>query len=219
MFTVLGNYDLNKNPSLKQSYGVSSEKTICCGLCKSDPLTVNFSVLKQGYVPGERIAFNVNINNKSNKELSDMLVDLYQIIYFHGTTKTYTDKRVVKSIKYPSNIKQHSQINWENSDLLIPPVCASGNGTCKLIVVEYQLVLKYIESSAESKELKIPLVIGTMPLSQELLNSPVTYENDSFIEIYAVALDTKDDDKGELIESNTSTYKPVYPYYKDLSLQ
>ena len=36
--TILAHYDLNKNPSLKQPYGVSAESVVCCGPCMSNPV-------------------------------------------------------------------------------------------------------------------------------------------------------------------------------------
>ena len=38
LFTVFTDYDLNKYPTLKQPYGLSDEKVVCCGPCKSDPV-------------------------------------------------------------------------------------------------------------------------------------------------------------------------------------
>lgn len=214
---VLGTNDLNKNQSLRQTYGVSGEKVVCCGLCKSDPITVDFSVLKQGYVPGECIVFNANIDNKSNRDVKDVAVDLYQLIHFHATTKTYTERRSVAKIKYPNSIAAQAQAKWDNSVLLIPSVCSSSNGTCKIIVVEYQLVLKFSVSGAMSKELKIPITIGTVPLSYEPLNYPFTYEGDTLAP-NTLFDNAKEEDKGEIVDTNNNVYKPVYPYYKDISL-
>lgn len=84
----MGNYNLEKNAILKQPYGVSDEKFICCGFCKSDPITVDFSVLKQGYAPGECIVFNAYFDNKSNRNLNDVVVDLYQIINFYAVKES-----------------------------------------------------------------------------------------------------------------------------------
>ncbi len=45
-FTILGKYDLNLRPALKQSCGLSHQKVVCCGPCKSDPIIVHFSTPK-----------------------------------------------------------------------------------------------------------------------------------------------------------------------------
>jgi hypothetical protein len=43
-FMVLSNKDLN--PELKAPYGVSDQKVLCCGPCKSEPIFVKFDVQK-----------------------------------------------------------------------------------------------------------------------------------------------------------------------------
>ena len=45
-FTVVSHLDLNSNPSLRQGYGVSDQKVLCCGPCKSEPIIANFNILK-----------------------------------------------------------------------------------------------------------------------------------------------------------------------------
>ena len=44
-FTVSAVYDLNRSRRLKYPYGVSGQKVICCGPCKSGPVTkISFSI-------------------------------------------------------------------------------------------------------------------------------------------------------------------------------
>lgn len=45
-FTVISHLNLNMNPAFAQAYGVSEVKILCCGPCKSDPITANFSIVK-----------------------------------------------------------------------------------------------------------------------------------------------------------------------------
>ena len=44
--TVINPLDLNLLPALRQSYGVTDTKIICCGPCKSDPITIDFNTNK-----------------------------------------------------------------------------------------------------------------------------------------------------------------------------
>ena len=45
-FTVINPLDLNRQPSLRQPYGVSDTKIVCCGPCKSDPITIDLNTTK-----------------------------------------------------------------------------------------------------------------------------------------------------------------------------
>lgn len=48
-FSIVSPLDLNLNPNLRQPYTTTASKVLCCGPCKSDPITANFSVLKGIY--------------------------------------------------------------------------------------------------------------------------------------------------------------------------
>ena len=43
---LVNNLDLNELQSVRQPYGVSGTKIMCCGPCKSEPIMTYFSVNK-----------------------------------------------------------------------------------------------------------------------------------------------------------------------------
>ena len=43
---VISPYDLNLMPALRQPYGASEMKVLCCGPCKSDPIIATFEIPK-----------------------------------------------------------------------------------------------------------------------------------------------------------------------------
>ena len=49
---------------------MTDDKTICCLCCKSGPITGTIKVNRIGYVPGESIYFEANIQNLSRRECS-----------------------------------------------------------------------------------------------------------------------------------------------------
>ena len=57
-------------------------KTIesCC--CTEGPIDVSFQTNKSGYVPGEPIVFDINIQNRSETPVTMLLVDLNQVSIF-----------------------------------------------------------------------------------------------------------------------------------------
>jgi hypothetical protein len=62
-FTVISLYDLNQYPAARQSFGVSDTKTVCCGPCKSGPITVNFGVSKSKSFERKKNHFNFFISD------------------------------------------------------------------------------------------------------------------------------------------------------------
>ena len=45
-FTVINSLDLNSLPGIKQPYGVSDTKIICCGPCQSNPISIDLNTNK-----------------------------------------------------------------------------------------------------------------------------------------------------------------------------
>ena len=52
---------------------------LCCWCCASDPIIASISVDRQGYVPGEAIIFNSEIDNKSSREMSGSQAKLIMV--------------------------------------------------------------------------------------------------------------------------------------------
>lgn len=115
-------------------------------------------------MPGELIVFNATINNNSNRKIKKMSVNLIKRTTFHSTRKSSKFYQNIAQIDYPNVINERSFETWSNSILLIPTVCPSSNGTCKIIEVSYKVSLNFDSSGiSASKKLKIPITIGTIP--------------------------------------------------------
>lgn len=227
-FSVINNVDLNLcSPALRQPYGVSGSKVFCCWCCASEPVTAKFNILKSGFVPGESILFNAEIDNRSNRELDSIKVKLVQDLKFHATTKSRTSQRNVAEVVYSNVIRPCSIESWNKGTLVIPPVCPSSNGACKIIEISYSVVFVFGASNSIDSNLAIPIYIGTIPLRQlenTSNNTSSAYPSaPSYQECMFGANPNQEFDsgfqKGELIESDLSTFKPFYPYYKDYSIQ
>lgn len=158
--------------------------------------------------------FNVDINNRTNRAITEMSANLVQKIKFHSNNKTKTCIRNVASIKYDQRVSARSTDRWDKSVLLIPPVCSSSNGTCRIIEVSYAVIFRFDASGfAISKDLVIPIVIGTIPMNIEQDSRPPAYTYETCI-FGPNPVDIPDETrKGEIIESDSNTFKPYYPYY------
>jgi hypothetical protein len=185
---------------------------------------------KGGYVPGENIVFSFTIENSSSRRIKSISVTLYQKIEFHAY-KTKSIFRKIAKMEFNDKIEPKSQGRWDNECLLVPSTCSSSNGLCHIIDVSYFIQFHYYTNGlvcAFYNGIKIPITIGTIPLMNEEMQSDsssypqYSYEPDSIID--GQGSDNNMDLPpaydalvGEMVESNANTFKPQYPYYKNLN--
>ena len=123
--------------------------------------------IKAGYVPGETISFYVKIDNKSSREINLLSVTLMEKTIFYSTRKARTKLRKVIEEIYTKKIKENSIEMWSQR-ITIPTIISSSNSLCKIIEINYLLILRFNTSGVTtSKEISIPITIGTIPLYDE----------------------------------------------------
>lgn len=149
-----------------------------------------------------------------------MYVNLVQTVIFHSTAKKRTCRRNVALVKFPGKIGARSEESWENVALIVPPVCSSSvSESCRIIKISYYLHLCIDAGGFSiSKELSLPVLIGTIPLPDMAYHLSPTYQESIFTPSSTKIMSDYDyDPKAEMFESDINTFKPHYPYYKDYS--
>lgn len=177
---------------------------------------------KGGFVPGEPIIFNAYIDNRSDRELKKLRVRLKQHLKFHASGKTKSSLRWVTEIQNTHKVRPHSIENWLGGQLRIPSVCPSSNDTCRIIEISYSVIFIYGASNSIDSNVTIPITVGTIPLIQEnetTLSIPLapSYEECMFGVNPNKELNNNIE-KGEVIESDTDSFKPFYPVFRDYSV-
>lgn len=233
--TVISNLDLNQlSPTLRQPYGLSETKILCCGCCASDPITATFNVLKCGFVPGESLIYNISIDNKSNRDVIETTIKLVQEIKLTGssreiivkTTKVKTCYRDVVNVNLLQIIAAKTNVTLNNNySIIVPPVSATSTNTCKIIEIRYYVVFTFGCRGSANKDMSIPITIGTIPLSNPSEKKPSLDNSSNNLPSYeecvygAIKPEIAESIKGEMFDSDASTFKPLYPYYKDFSIE
>ena len=118
-----------------------------------------------GFVPGETIQFQVDVDNKTSRVAKNITVKLVQIAKFQGKITfgparsiLKTSKRFLSSAEWVNSVEGNTKGCWKGL-LKIPPTCASSNDTCGIIDVSYCLYLSF-EPSTDATDLRIPITIG-----------------------------------------------------------
>ena len=117
--------------------------------------------------------------------------------------------RAVALLKNTKIVHKLSSTSWV-SKLFVPPICASSNGLSKIIDISYLVLFNYVTEDSDAVFLKIPVVVGTIPMNEEI-KFKYSYEISLFD---ASSIRSTSDLKGEIIENDKSTFKPYYPFYK-----
>jgi len=168
-FTVNAILDLNTIPSAKEPARASAHKTLCCLCCKSGPISAQINVSRIGYVSGEVINFQAEVDNQSDRQMDGSYLDLVEVVTFTAVGKTKTDQRVVSNIRR-GPIGPGEQDMWEDGQMRVPalPPTELGRG-CFIISVQYFLEF-HVDPSGMSFDLvvTIPITIGTLPLVESI---------------------------------------------------
>lgn len=149
---------------------------------------------------------------------------MVQRVTFHAKGKSKTLTSNVTKILFPKEIKGKSVENWNDGILVIPPICPSTNGSCRIIDVDYEIVMYFGTSGLTlGSKVILPIIIGTIPIISEenmhlaknsftLMASDLKVEPNEKVEVE----ETQNPDE---IDFNSEKFMPFYPYYKDFSVQ
>lgn len=116
------------------------EKTFCCFCCKSGPLSASIHIPVSGFVPGQSIPINADIDNGSNVDVERLKIVLRKVLEF----KTNQPRRDVKKDKITiaevavGPVSAHST-KTEDLNIAIPPLPPSNLLNCSIIDLDYEL--------------------------------------------------------------------------------
>lgn len=220
-FSVINLFDLNLNSVFKLGHEAEAQKTLCCWPCESDPIIGRLKTNKTGYVPGEFIRFQAALHNQSHKPIKICAVKLIQQMRFHATTKTRSEVRDVALVYCPQPINAGEFYDWSGS-LQIPPICSTLNhltSVCRNIEIEYSLSLYFdVTTFSFSTNIQVPIVVGTVPMqSEDRVQNDValpSYESCMYGACESRMPSEETGRKGEILNSDENTFKPIYPYFK-----
>ena len=117
------------------------------------------------------IAFNAEIDNQSNRDMRSSTLSLIAHVTYKATSRNKSESRIVAQ-------KRHGGVSPGDSDLwggvvMKVPAAPPTNlaGVCNVIKVYYTLELKVVPSGpAFDLKVKLPIIIGTVPLKVLLIN-------------------------------------------------
>jgi Arrestin (or S-antigen), N-terminal domain/Arrestin (or S-antigen), C-terminal domain len=168
-FTVIRSLDLNnESPTLRLPCQMERIKTFCCWPCSSDPLIMTVQIPMAGYVAGQQIDIDIEVNNQSNIDIEDMEVVLRKnIVYFvrDPNESSKSNEVQVTGAQLPG-VKALSTFK-EQRKLEIPPISPTDTTHSSIIHQSYELLVTGTVGGCHGNPtILIPITIGTVPLIQ-----------------------------------------------------
>ena len=96
---VNGILDLNLHPFAENPGHSTDHKSLCCLCCQSGPITAAIHSNRTGYVPGEIIGFNAEVENSSDRLMNGSFLNLVEVVTYKASTKKRKEERVVAEIR------------------------------------------------------------------------------------------------------------------------
>lgn len=169
-FTVLSGLDLNFIPEAASRIEICKYKEVGNTCCTSGSVTIDWTVERSGFVPGQDITIHGAVQNESNETVSVSKASLYQVVDYKSKKRKRRERRVIASVDKGETLPGDVTV-WQET-VHVPPVPPTGLCRCRLIDINYEL---QFTASFEGKHSPVNYVkevfIGTVPISRKEMKS------------------------------------------------
>ncbi|CAG7831707.1 unnamed protein product [Allacma fusca] len=168
-FTVNALADLNNDAGAAQPGELKKTKNLCCLCCASGPIGYVFKISRKGYVPGEFVQIECELQNNSSRNVTGVTLAFVQTSTYYAKGKSKVATKNLSEVKRPGVEPGDTDI-WRGDILQIPSVPPTKLGNCHLIDVQYQLNLEMaISGPALNLKGSLPIIVGTIPFRNNFL--------------------------------------------------
>ncbi|XP_075210392.1 arrestin domain-containing protein 3-like [Lycorma delicatula] len=168
VFNVVSPIDLNYNLKAKEPVKQELEKSFCCCWCKSGPLQLVIAMPYAGFVPGQSIPLTIEVDNASNVEVSNVIVELNKILKWKAREpKTLEKMESVELSKLTlEGVEANGSKSWTQM-LPIPNMPPLNLDQCTIINCNFILKVTAAVGGCHSNlSGEVPVFIGTVPIYQ-----------------------------------------------------
>lgn len=167
-FTVLKKVDLNTDTAvIKGPVHAEVVKMVSSGFFNKKPLIMRVDIPQNGFVSGQSIMINTQIDNQSNTPLKGIRFALNLVATYHSQIprpETRVEKINLCKVK-SAPVDKQTTVNFMEI-LRVPPTPPSCPDLCKIIQISYEIdVMAKIAGVHFSPSLVIPIIVGNVPLA------------------------------------------------------
>ena len=163
-FTVARFDDLKLFPELELPIEMEEIKVFCCCWCKSDPLIIKVRLPKTGFGLGEKIPVNVEIINRSSKDVLETTFAIKRVDKFNSTSPE-KQRELKEKVAYTTarGAKVGETVSFVEHIEVPLILMASNSRYCEIFQISYELKFSAeTEGMTVSPEIHIPITIGTV---------------------------------------------------------
>lgn len=172
-FYVAPKFNLNEHRYLQAAQDDQEDKTFGCCCWQSEPLKLVTKLPRQGYVPGESIKFQVEVNNESDVDIDSMEVKLKEKITYFTHTPSQKSRTTDRELWRNDWIQDRAVVHklqkkmFDVEIFLNPTLEFKVFNNCSIIVAEYFLKVNAIPGGCHSRLSNITgITIGTIPFDE-----------------------------------------------------
>ncbi|XP_054440077.1 arrestin domain-containing protein 1 [Pteronotus mesoamericanus] len=164
VFYILSPLNLNSIPDIEQPNVASATKKFSYKLVKTGSVALTASTDLRGYVVGQVLRLQVDVDNQSGKDTSPVVASLLQKVSYKAKRWIY-DVRTIAEVE-GAGVKAWRQTQWQEQ-ILVPPLPQSALPGCSLIHVDYYL---QVSLKAPEASVTLPVFIGNIAVNQAPLS-------------------------------------------------
>ncbi|XP_059470737.1 arrestin domain-containing protein 17-like [Neocloeon triangulifer] len=167
LFTVICPLDLNSFPHLLNPVVKQKVKKFCCFCCNSGPVKIVLSIPTGGGVPGETLLPTLDVENNSRVNLNRITLKLIKWATYKAASGLTRDFQRLVVVQNLGRLASGQSSTFERAALTIPALPPSCLWHCNIINLDYIIEVSFTPSGCHRKfKVRIPLVVGTIPLRQ-----------------------------------------------------
>ncbi|KAK1333969.1 hypothetical protein QTO34_004967 [Cnephaeus nilssonii] len=159
VFYILSPLNLNSIPDIEQPNVASTTKKFSYKLVKTGSVVLTASTDLRGYVVGQVLRLQADIDNQSGKDTSPVVASLLQKVSYKAKRWIY-DVRAIADVE-GAGVKAWRRTQWQEQ-ILVPALPQSALPGCSLIHVDYYL---QVSLKAPEASVTLPVFIGNIAMN------------------------------------------------------
>lgn len=164
VFYILSPLNLNSIPDIEQPNVASTTKKFSYKLVKTGSVVLTASTDLRGYVVGQVLRLQADIENQSGKDTSPVVASLLQKVSYKAKRWIY-DVRTIAEVE-GTGVKAWRHAQWQEQ-ILVPALPQSALPGCSLIHIDYYL---QVSMKAPEATVTLPLFVGNIAVNQTPLS-------------------------------------------------